>query len=254
MAMGNWMSNEFTRDLDELIPLSEGGSTPALNAPAAPLASGEPYRFAVDDTVDASRRVPRQETNLYKAASWGSGARWSGEQLANLVRDAAQGEVASWYALVDRLAPLVWSVIRGYRLGAHDAADVSQTTWLRLAQHIGRLHQPERVAAWCATTASRECLALLRRSRRQVPTDDAYLPKVFDEDPAAQPETSTLRGEEQTELWHAFLALPARSQLLLRLLFADPPLSYQEIASATDMAVGSIGPTRSRVLGHLRRR
>jgi hypothetical protein len=38
-----------------------------------------------------------------------------------------------------------------------------------------RLHQPERVAAWCAKTAGRECLAIIGRNQRQVPTDDAYL-------------------------------------------------------------------------------
>jgi len=97
------------------------------------------------------------------------------------------------------------------------------------------------VAAWCATTAGRECLALIRRNQRQVPTDDAYLAEVLDEDPAAQPETNTVRAEEQAELRDTFSTLPARSQLLLRLLFADPPLTYQEIAAATGMAVGSIG-------------
>jgi RNA polymerase sigma factor (sigma-70 family) len=200
----------------------------------------------------ASQGVPEQEASLDDGASSGSSARGGGEQLADLVRDAARGEAAAWSALVQRLAPLVWSVTRGYRLGAHDAADVSQTTWLRLAQHVDRLHQPERVAAWCATTAGRECLAVIRRNQRQMPTDDAYLAEVLDEDLAAQPEASAVRAEQQAELWDTFSTLPAGSQLLLRLLFADPPLSYQEIAAATGMAVGSIGPTRGRLLQQLR--
>jgi DNA-directed RNA polymerase specialized sigma24 family protein len=85
-----------------------------------------------------------------------------------------------------------------------------------------------------------------------VPTDDASLAETLHEDPASQPEASTVRGEEHAELWDTFSTLPARSQLLLRLLFADPPLSYQEIAAATGMAVGSIGPTRGRLLQQLR--
>jgi RNA polymerase sigma factor (sigma-70 family) len=206
----------------------------------------------------ASGEVPEREASLADGASSGSSAREGGEHLAyaehlaDLVRDAARGEAAAWSALVHRLAPLVWSVIRGYRLGSHDGADVSQTTWLRLAQHIGRLHQPERVAAWCATTAGRECLAVIRRNQRQVPTDDAYLAKTLDEDPTSQPEASTVPGEDRAELWDAFSTLPARSQLFLRLLFADPPLSYKEVAAVTGMAVGSIGPTRGRLLRKLR--
>jgi hypothetical protein len=150
-------------------------------------APGRPTRISVtaSTSLRASRSLPEKEIDFEDGTSSGSSARAGDGQLADLVRDAARGDAAAWSALVDRLAPLVWSVIRGYRLGAHDAADVSQTTWLRLAQHIDRLREPERVAAWCATTAGRECLALIRRNQRQVPTDDAYLAEILDEDPIA---------------------------------------------------------------------
>ena len=59
---------------------------------------------------------------------------------------------------------------------------------------------------------------------------------------------------ESAELWRAFSGLPARSQSLLRLLFADPQPSYQEIAALTGMPLGSIGPTRARCLQELRER
>ena len=41
-------------------------------------------------------------------------------------------------------------------------------------------------------------------------------------------------------------------QTLLRLLIADPPLSYDEISDVLDMPKGSIGPTRQRCLSRLR--
>jgi DNA-directed RNA polymerase specialized sigma24 family protein len=47
--------------------------------------------------------------------------------------------------------------------------------------------------------------------------------------------------------------LPTRSQVLLRLLSADPPLSYKEISDTLSMPIGSIGPTRARALEQLRR-
>jgi len=47
--------------------------------------------------------------------------------------------------------------------------------------------------------------------------------------------------------------LPTRSQLLLRLLSADSPLSYKEISESLSMPIGSIGPTRARALEQLRR-
>jgi RNA polymerase sigma factor (sigma-70 family) len=171
---------------------------------------------------------------------------------AQLVRDASGGDSGAWSALVDRFAPLVWSVARSYRLSQQDAADVSQTTWLRLAEHIDRLREPERVGAWLATTAGRESLAVIRRRQRQVPLEEAALNEVLDGDFSDQPADSMLRGAQSEELWRAFSALPVRSQLLLRLLFADPQPSYQEIATLTGMPIGSIGPTRARCLRELR--
>src|SRR6266480_3006314 len=167
---------------------------------------------------------------------------------AELVGDASRGDAGAWSALVDRFAPLVWSIARGYRLRDQDAADVSQITWLRLAEHIDRLREPERVGAWLATTAGRESLAVIRRRRRLAPLDEAALSGTPDEDLSDQPAESLLRAAESTELWRAFSELPTRSQSLLRLLFADPQPSYQEIATLTGMPLGSIGATRARCL------
>ena len=166
----------------------------------------------------------------------------SQDEIAKLVRGAAQGQEPAWRALVDNFAGLVWSVIRGYRLNPADAADVSQTTWLRLAEHIASLRQPERVGAWLVTTAGRECLVLLRRSRRQGSRQRRLLHRENGPEPASQPEAQLMRKEEEETLWEAFGSLPGRYQVLLRLLFADPAPTYQEISSVTGMPVGSIGP------------
>ena len=173
---------------------------------------------------------------------------------AQRVRDASRGDAGAWSALVDRFAPLVWSIARGYRLRDQDAADVSQMTWLRLAEHIGRLREPERVGAWLATTAGRESLAVIRRRKWLVPMEETSLNETPNGDVSDQPAESMLRAAESAELWSAFSELAPRSQLLLRLLFADPQPSYQEIAALTGMPLGSIGPTRARCLQELRER
>src|SRR5258707_2210453 len=110
-------------------------------------------------------------------------------RVAELVAAAAAGDEGAWSRLVDHFAGLVWSVIRGYRMSAADAADVSQTTWLRLAEHIHKVREPERIGAWLATTAGRECLRLIRQNRRAIPSDNIYLTQVPDPDPAVAPET-----------------------------------------------------------------
>jgi RNA polymerase sigma factor (sigma-70 family) len=137
-------------------------------------------------------------------------------------------------------------------LNTADAADVSQTTWLRLMEHLDRIQQPERIGAWLATTARRETLHVLRPAGRQTPR--GYDFDVFPDVAAAvAPERGVLRSENVRFVTDLVERLPVRSQLLLRLLSADSPLSYRDISEALSMPIGSIGPTRARALEQLRR-
>jgi len=171
--------------------------------------------------------------------------------LAELVRAASAGDQRAWEGLIGRFGGLVWSVARAHGLSRADAADVSQTAWLRLVEHLHRLRDPERVGTWLASTARHEALRTLRRARRQLPVgDDAELDRSGP--PVDSPEARTLAAERSDILWRAFAALPPRCQTLLRVLMADPPPSYQQVAVAMDMPIGSIGPTRGRCIARLR--
>jgi RNA polymerase sigma factor (sigma-70 family) len=174
------------------------------------------------------------------------------ELVAGLVKSAAAGDSASWEKLVDRFAPTVWAIARGHRLNNADAADVSQTTWLRLVENLDRIQQPERVGAWLATTARRESLRILRLSGRQVPTGED-MAVIADPESLKSPEHEVAVQERAQVVADLVTKLPVRSQLLLRLLSADSPLSYKDVSEALDMPIGSIGPTRARALEQLRR-
>jgi RNA polymerase sigma factor (sigma-70 family) len=181
-------------------------------------------------------------------------------EVSDMVSAAAKGDRAGWDALVQRYSGLVWSVTRGYRLSPADAADVFQTTWLRLAEHLDRIEKPDHVGAWLATTARRESLRITRGSTRMVPADEATLValgQVDDYSPeraVLDAERALLDSERAESLWRAFGELTKRCRQLLRILMATPPPSYAEVAAALDMPVGSIGPTRARCLQRLRER
>src|SRR6266566_1051640 len=182
------------------------------------------------------------------------------DETGLLTRAAAGGDAAAWQGLVERFSGLVWSVTRRYRLGAADAADVFQTTWLRLAEHIGRIENPEYVGAWLATTARHESLRAVQAATRILPTDDAaildhshtddYSPELA----VLDAEQAVLDSDRAARLWCAFHQLSGRCQELLAVLMASPPPNYLEVAEALDMPVGSIGPTRARCLQRLRER
>ncbi len=181
-------------------------------------------------------------------------------EAGRLVRAAADGDAAAWTALVEGMSGLVWSVARGYRLGHADAADVFQTAWLRLAEHLGRIENPERVGAWLATTARHESLRVARSASRLVPTGDPEMldPGQVDEQSPEQvvleAEQAAVDNDKAARLWRAFGTLSDRCQKLLRVLIATPPPNYAEVAAALDMPIGSIGPTRARCLRQLRQR
>jgi RNA polymerase sigma factor (sigma-70 family) len=168
--------------------------------------------------------------------------------VEDLVRSAAAGDQPAWDALVRRFTPQVRGVCRAHRLSDADAADVEQTTWLRLLEHVGRLERPERVGAWLATTARRECLAVLRGGLREVPSDPEVIEPVC---PAPQADARLLDAERNAALWKAVGCLPPRSQRLLLLTAVEPSPSYEELGRVLQMPVGSIGPTRGRCLERL---
>jgi RNA polymerase sigma factor (sigma-70 family) len=169
---------------------------------------------------------------------------------AHIVMAAARGDEASWQQLVDRYSSLLWAVARAHHLSGNDAADVVQTTWLRLIEHLPNIKNPDGIGAWLATTARRECLRTLRRAARCHPSDE--LDVRVDEEVAGA-DVRLLRDERDAALWNAFKRLPRRDQALLRMLTADPTPSYEQIAAALGVAIGSIGPTRARALERLRR-
>lgn len=178
----------------------------------------------------------------------------AGADDAELVAAAAKGDADAWNALVSRFSGLVWSIARAHRLGQADAADVSQTVWLRLVENLERIRQPERVGAWLATTTRNECLRVIRKAGRQVPTD---LEADVDEPPddtAPEADAALLGNERDGAVRAAFSRINLRCQALLRMLMADPPPSYEEIGATLGMPLGSIGPTRARCLDHLRGR
>jgi RNA polymerase sigma factor (sigma-70 family) len=142
------------------------------------------------------------------------------------------------------------AVVRGHRLSSADAADVVQTTWLRLAENLDRLQDPSRVGAWLATTARRESLRTLRKLARELPAERPPEPPQGEDAPV---DRRLLQADRDAALWAAFARLSPREQRLLRMLATDPPPSYKEIGRALAMPIGSIGPTRGRALQRLRR-
>jgi RNA polymerase sigma factor (sigma-70 family) len=174
--------------------------------------------------------------------------------VADLVARAAGSDEDAWHELVDRYAPLVWSICARHQLSRADIEDVGQTVWLRLVEHLGKLREPAALPGWLATTTQRECVRVLKAHRKcevfGTDPDNGGLPL---ENETTMIEEEVLMAERNALLRAAFDELPEDSQRLITLLLSDPPLSYVEIGEILGMPPGSIGPTRQRCLDRLRR-
>ena len=173
--------------------------------------------------------------------------------VSDLVARAKDGDRQAWDALIERYAPLIWSICRRHRLGRADADDVAQSVWLRLVDQLDRVRDPAALPGWLATTARRECLRVLGATQGPRAAMYALDVESLPDERAGVADQGLLAAERHAALREAFDQLPPNGKQLISLLIADPPLPYADISARLGIPVGSIGPNRSRYLDKMRR-
>ncbi len=175
-----------------------------------------------------------------------TGATHSPAELLLRIRD---GDPAAWDEVLSRYGKLVSTTVRWFRLQDADALDAVQMTWLRLAENAHQVQFPERLGGWLITIARRECLHILQAKRSR---DLLNLMPETVADPSVGPEQRVVDADTARMLWCLVDGLSPRRRTLLRELFTDNPRPYTEVARATGIPAGAIGPTRARALRQLR--
>ncbi|MGH3900612.1 MAG: RNA polymerase sigma factor [Pseudonocardiaceae bacterium] len=170
--------------------------------------------------------------------------------VASLLLRIRDGDPAAWDEILRRYGKLVSMTVRSFGLQDADTLDVTQMTWLRLAQNAHRVQRPERLGGWLATTARRECLHLLREAKPARDLADVAPETVADL--SAGPEQRVIDADTARTLRKLVDELSPRRRTLLRALFTDNPRPYAEVARAVGISPGGIGPTRARALRQLR--
>lgn len=177
-----------------------------------------------------------------------------GPSDVDLIADATAGDASAWEALMVRYTPLVRSVTSQHHLSDEDAADVSQTVWMRFVEQLPQVaSEPAALSGWISTTARVESARKIRRLRHgssEPPGSyDQLADPPSDEGDLADP----LTEEYREAMAVAFAELSDIDRRLLTTLFADPPLTPAQISERLNIPIGSIGPTRRRVLMRIRR-
>lgn len=159
------------------------------------------------------------------------------------------GERSALDDLVSVMTPVLWQVVRSYRLDEAEAVDTIQNTWLAFMRSHESINDPQAVAKWL-TTSARRAAAKAAAPHRSTPVEDEVLARKL---PSQRSTESVVIEDDQTmRLWNAVRTLSERCQRLLRVIAFEQRPDYEHLAADLGMPVGSVGPTRGRCLSKLR--
>ena len=85
--------------------------------------------------------------------------------VTDLVSRAKNGDNKAWDALVERYAPLIWSICSRHHLDGAEADDAGRSVWLQLLDHLDTICDPAALAGWLAATTRRECGRVARAAQ-----------------------------------------------------------------------------------------
>ena len=192
--------------------------------------------------------LPEATVTIGGAATERPGDVWG--EAASAFERWSSGDAVALDELVRVMTPVLWHVVRAYRLAHEVAEDVVQTTWLSLVRSRASIQDPAAVGGWLTTTARREAWKVAKASGRGIPVEDDELARRLPDEASAEAEV--VRRDGGDRLWDAVQQLSERCQALLRIVAFEHRPDYTRIAADLDMPVGSIGPTRGRCLQKLR--
>jgi RNA polymerase sigma factor (sigma-70 family) len=168
----------------------------------------------------------------------------------NLVDRAIAGDERAWELIIACHANYLRSIGANYRLSRDETSDSLQETWLCAVGALPRLRDATKLRSWLATTMRRQCMQTIRRRCRGIsPLGSVFAADQADRD--VDVERDILASERAAVVRQAIAQLPERDRELIRELTSDDP-GYGRIATRLSLPIGSVGPTRMRIIRRLR--
>jgi len=160
----------------------------------------------------------------------------STEAETSLISRAQRGDRGAYGELVRRYHSGVINVV--YRLcgDARLAEDAAQEAFIRGWLHLPSYNPRSSLRNWLYQIAVNAALDTLRKETKVSPNALEDLPLAAS-DPG--PEAAVIQAEQRTQVQRAILALPPSSRVVL-VLREYEGLSYQEIASALEIPIGTV--------------
>ena len=174
------------------------------------------------------------------------------EEVATLVRRHFDGDANALVELIGIFESLVKASARRVLRCSTDVDDAVQDTWLNFVRFGDRIADPERVGAWLWTVALNSARRIQRRDSRCIVADNvvALADAMADEQP--DPDHALQRCERSSVVHKAAAEMRETDQRVLSLMMDERAYDYREISTISGRPIGSLGPTRDRIIRKLR--
>jgi len=168
----------------------------------------------------------------------------SGDSVLNSIN------IQQFEDILRRYERLIYHVARRYFPNPEDAMDASQEAAIKIYNGLPRVTIPEggNLKAWVCTITARVCLDALRKRRPQTIELTEYTPTS----PLPSAEASAEANERVQEILSAIKKLPDDHRIVI-ILRDMQGLSYEEIADALKISVGTVKSRLSRARGGLKK-
>jgi len=151
-----------------------------------------------------------------------------------LAERAKRGDSHAFAELVSRYQKPIRAACMRY-LRSSDADDAAQETFVRAFTHIADFDPQRPMLPWLITIGRRLCLDRLRKRKHEA--DDTAVELAVSHEPAADEAASHRQQLQRLQVALAKLAEGPREALSL---FHFDELSYQEIATAMEVPMGTV--------------
>jgi RNA polymerase sigma factor (sigma-70 family) len=147
--------------------------------------------------------------------------------------------------------PVTRAAARSVLSSSADIDDAVQETWIAFVRWQDRIRDPEALSSWLWTITVRQATAAVRRHARNRSLAERATTER-DRDEANDVIDRLYRSEQVTAVRSAVSSLSDVDQRLVHCLSDRRELSYQEISTEASRPIGSIGPSRDRIIRKLR--
>jgi RNA polymerase sigma-70 factor (ECF subfamily) len=160
----------------------------------------------------------------------------SDQEILQLIQSPL-GKEMGFRKLIEKYQSRVYQVIRRMVLIHEDADDLTQSTFIKAFQHIGKFQGNSSLFTWLYRIATNETLTFLDKKKKR------YFFSIDDHQEKMESyldQSGSMDGDEiQKKLQKALLTLPEKQRLVFHMKYQDD-LTYDAISEITGTSVGAL--------------